>query len=259
MTSLPGSTRRVAVAVFLIAPLLTGCFEGSGVPMTWSGPPFSADIVDLRQPTKPATRIYVGDQRVRMESMDPTGRTALVFDPQHNTTLLISEKDRSYIDAGMFARVIAIGFAPLMRFFRPAGTGDPCTQWNTTVDMFTAITRQHRSGPPPHFTCQSLGAESVDGRSAHKWSVTEDSHSNSGTVWIDDRLQIVSKSMDQNGEMEMRNIKEGAPPQAMFEAPADYQKLSLAAMVSALAKGKAASSNDTMPKDTAIKSGAADH
>ena len=227
--------------------------------MQWSGPPFSADIVDLRQPSKPPTRIYVGEQKLRMESMDPTGRTALVFDPQHGSTMLISEKDRTYIDAGMFSSAIAVAFAPLMHFFRPAGTGDPCTQWNSTVDMYSAITRHRSSGPAPHFTCQSLGAESVSGRPAQKWAVTEDSHSNAGTVWIDDRLHIVSKSMDQNGQMEMRNIQEGAPPQAMFEAPAGYQKLSLAGMLSALAKGKAPSSNDMGSKENAPKDSAAGH
>ncbi len=234
--------RRTAV---LLAPLLAACFGGmggGGVP-AWKGPPFSADIVNLKDSTKPPSRLYLGDGKMRMESLDPASRNALVFDPAHNTTIWINEKDHNYIDAGMFTSVVAVAFAPLMRFIRPATGGDPCTGWNSTVDQFATFLKQRKSGPPPHFVCHSMGSENVDGRPAAKWAVTDDADKNSGVVWIDDRLQIVTKSMDNTGQMEMRNIKEGPQPAELFAPPAGYQKLGLTEMLGALGKAKNSSSD----------------
>lgn len=227
---------RAAMAMML-APLLTRCLPGSGGPIAqWSGPPFSADIVDLRDPTKAPTRIYLGDGKMRLNVAGATGATALVLDPAHGSTLVISDKDRTYIDAGMFTPLVTVAFAPVMHFVRPASGSDPCVEWNTTVDQFTSLMRQHASQPPPHFTCRSEGTEPVAGRPAQKWAVTGSSERESGAVWIDQRLHIVSKSADGSGQMELRNIREGPQPPALFAAPAGYQKLSVAAMVAGLAK-----------------------
>ncbi|GEM_PF-2013131 len=204
-----------------------GGFGGGGVP--WNGTPFSADLVDLRHPAKPPTRVYIGDGRVRMESTGPGDRSAFVFDPGHGTTLVINDKARTYIDGGIFTPVVSAGFAPLLRLFRPMADGDPCTVWNGTVDGIAAFVPRHTSGTPPHFTCRATGTESVNGRPAHKWLVTAD-HTDGGnsgpsTVWIDDRLHVISRSRDANGEMEMRNVHEGAPPADLFVPPSGYRRI----------------------------------
>ena len=230
-----GMTRALAVAVVAAAPLLLDCTEG--LPSTaaaWNGPPFSADITDPRQPTKPPTRVYLGGGKMRMESTDPDSRGALVLDPASHTVLLINDKDRMYIDAGMLAPAVASGFAPIMHFFRPVGGGDPCAEWNTTVDQFSALIQQHRSGPLPQLTCRSLGSETIDGRPAQKWSVSSNVDSRTSTVWIDQRLQVISKSADDNGQMEMKNIHEGPQPATLFAAPSGYRKLGLSEMLASL-------------------------
>ena len=128
----------------------------------------------------------------------------------------------------MFAPMISAGMAPMLRLFRPAASGDPCVSWNGAVDQFATFVR-HSSGPPPQFSCTAAGTDVVDGRSAHKWTVvtTGGSGDNPGpsTVWIDDRLHILSKSTDAHGSMGMRNIKEGAPSNDLFAPPAGYQKI----------------------------------
>jgi hypothetical protein len=251
-----GTTRALAVVLVAAAPLLLHCAEGSpGTAAAWNGPPFSADITNPREPTKPPTRVYLGGGKMRMESTDPDSRGALVLDPATHTVLLISDKDRMYIDAGMLAPAVASGFAPIMHFFRPVAGGDPCAEWNTTVDQFSALIQQHRSGPPPQFTCRSLGSETVDGRPAQKWSVSSNIDARTSTVWIDQRLRVISKSSDDNGQMEMKNIHEGPQPATLFAPPSGYRKLGLSEMLASLRGNKTSSSSagdlEAKPPDTA--------
>jgi hypothetical protein len=243
-------TRALTALALAIAPLTTRCFTGNLSDAQYNGPPFSADIVSISEPNKPPTRIFMGNGKMRMESTDPTSHGALVFDPVHSTTLLIMDKDRTYIDAGMFTSLVAAGFAPLMHFMRPVTAGDPCTEWNSTVNAFTPFTSRRQSGPPPHFTCRSLGTDNVGGRPAQKWGVTSSTDNKEGTIWIDQRLHIMSKAADDHSQMELRNIHEGPQAVALFEAPAGYRKLSVASMLSALGKDKSAPSTGTPPPTT---------
>ena len=236
----PSRTIPAIAAIVLSGGLMVaGCTGDAGRNAVWTGPAFSAELVDLQHPDKAPTRIFLSAGRIRLETQDsssPLG--ALVLDPAHGTTLLINQANRSYIDAGMFSSVAAASFAPLLKFFRPASSGDPCTGWNSTVGQYSVFIKQRKSEQPPHFTCRSLGAESVGGRPAQKWAVTTDaSPPDAGMVWIDDRLHIVSRSKDQDGGMEMRNVREAPQPDSLFAAPADYRKLSAASIMGDLLKG----------------------
>jgi hypothetical protein len=241
-----------------IAVTLTACFFGGGTGDAWNAPPFSADLYDLRSPGKPPTRIYIGAGKLRIQSTDPGQTTAFVFDPQHGTTMVIDDKAKTYIDAGMFSRVVAAGAAPFLHLFRPAEGGDPCSVWNGTVDQFAAFGRG-RSGPPPHFTCQSAGSDKVDGRPAQKWTVTtqggDQNQGGPATVWIDDHLHVISRSIDANGQSEMRNIKEGEPAADLFVPPGGYRKIGVTDFLGALSHttpggGPSAPSGDK-PSDSA--------
>jgi hypothetical protein len=229
-------TSAIAAAVLALAPLTTSCFPADLSQAAWNGPPFSADLVNTNEPTKGPARIYLGNGKMRMEGGDPNDRSALVFDPAHHGTLLISDKNRTYIDAGMFTSLLAAGFAPLMRFVRPVGTGDPCAGWNSAVHSFTSFVPQQQRRNPPQLTCHDLGGDNINGRPAEKWAVTSSVDSESGTLWIDQRLHIVSKAVDKHSAMEMRNIHEGAQPAGIFEPPAGYEKLSITTMLSKLGK-----------------------
>jgi hypothetical protein len=234
MCTRPRATSTLAIASFVSTAVLSACFEQSAAPFQWAGPPFSADLTDLRAPSKPATRIYVGDGKLRVESLDPSGGGALVLDPSTTTVLVIDDKDRSYIDAGLFTPLVAVGLAPAMHLLRPTGSGDPCVAWNTTVDQFSSFAHRTRSEPPPHFTCRSLGLASLNGRPTHKWTVQANEGSVASTVWIDERLHVIAKSDDNGARMEMRNIHEGPQPAALFTAPAGYKRLGITEMLAAL-------------------------
>lgn len=254
LVSCPARVTRVAAMSTALASLLTACLASpGGNTAALNGPPFSADLTDPGNPSKPPTRIYLGDGKLRMESTDSLSRGALVLDPAHNVTLLILDKDRTYIDAGMLAPMIGAGFAPLMRFIRPVTSGDPCAEWNSTVDQYATLLRQRSSGPPPKFSCSKLGTESVNDRPATKWAVTATPDNKTATVWIDERLHVISKSMDSNGQMEMRNIHEGPQPTALFVPPEGYRKLGMAEMLGSLGKTGAPANGPAGSGDTPQK------
>jgi len=173
----------------------------------------------------------------RRQSTDTSQLGALVLDPAHKATLLINDRKQEYLDAGMFTSLVTATFGPVLRFFRPAGAGDPCTQWNTTTMPFASLSHS-KSDALPHFTCKSLGSESVDGRAAHKWQWTNDAQNGgSGLVWIDDRLQVVTKAEDSGDHMELRNIKEGTFAASMFTPPTSYKKVSVTSIMGSLMSG----------------------
>lgn len=238
---MPGRLAEILSAALLVgAPLATGCMNGEtvGGAAAWNGPPFSAEIVDPGQPTKPPSRIYLGGGKLRLESEDTSSFGAIVIDPMHGKTLIVNDLARSYIDAGLFTALVTIGFAPVMHVLRPAGSGDPCQQWNSAINPFRAFVKPDKSTPPPQFTCKNLGAEAVNGRAAQKWAVTSnDPNDGVMTIWIDDRLHIMSRSQDKNGAMEMRNIREGEQPDSLFTPPASYKKLSFTSLVGGMLHG----------------------
>ena len=254
-------TRLLASACIAALPL-AGCNNGEGVAgASWSGPPFSAEMFDPANPSKPGSRIYIGDGRIRLETEDTAGLGAIVLDPAKGTAMLVNDRAKSYIDAGMFTSVITIGFAPLMRVLRPAGSGDPCTQWNSAINPFGAFAKSKDGSPPPKFTCRSLGSESVGGRPAQKWAVTSnDPNDKPSTVWVDDKLHVLSRSQDDGGgAMEMRNVREGAPPDSLFTPPASYKKISMSSILGGMMGGS--KGTDTSAGSSFLKKlqGAASH
>jgi hypothetical protein len=240
--ALMSSRFGVATVVALIAGggWLTACIgrEIAGAANAWDGAAFSAEMFDPAHPTKPVSRIYLGDGRVRLESEDTSSIGAIVLDPAHGTTLIVNDPAKSYIDAGMFTSLVTIGFAPLMKVLRPAGSGDPCTQWNSAINPFGAFAKNSKDGQMQQWTCKSLGSESVDGRPAQKWAVASNDPSDGPmTIWVDDKLHVLSRSQDKDGMMEMRNIHEGAQPDSLFTPPANYKKISISGLLGGMLGG----------------------
>lgn len=240
-------TRSMRMTVLpLCCALAAACF-GSAPGDAWNAPPFSADLVDLHNGDRTPTHIDVGVGKLRMVSNNNGKTTSFVFDPEKHTLIVIDDQAKTYVDAGMFSSMVAAGMGPMLRLFRPAADGDPCTTWNGTVNQFATFTKQR--GEPPHFSCTPMGSDAVNGRPAHKWTVTttggNEASPGPSTVWIDDHLHIITKSVDPNGSMEMRDVREGAPSADLFVAPASYQKIGVTEFLAALAKGAGATSGST--------------
>ncbi len=115
-----GPARWIRILIVPVSIAIGACF---GVPTgdAWNGPPFSADLVDLRNGGgRVPTHVYVGVGRLRMESAEPGKTTAFIFDPQKGTLLVIDKEAKTYIDAGMFSSLAAAEMTPMLRLFRPA-------------------------------------------------------------------------------------------------------------------------------------------
>lgn len=235
----------IATALCIGAFALSSCIgrEIAGAANAWDGAAFSAEMFDPAHPDKPVSRIYLGDGRVRLESEDTSSIGAIVLDPAHGSTLIVNDPAKSYIDAGMFTSLVTIGFAPLMKVLRPAGSGDPCSQWNSAINPFGAFAKNSKNGQVPQWTCKSLGSESVGGRPAQKWAVASNDPSDGPmTIWVDDKLHVLSRSQDKSGTMEMRNIHEGAQPDSLFTPPANYKKISISGLLGGMLGGDSSKS-----------------
>ena len=133
------STSRIpgffSTALLSAALMLTACMNGEAVggADAWTGPPFSAEMVDPEHPGKQASRIYLGDGKIRLESEDTSSIGAIVLDPAHGTTLLVNYPAKSYIDAGMFTSMFA-GY--------PAYAGPPAEMLVTTKSAPCSASRR---------------------------------------------------------------------------------------------------------------------
>lgn len=245
MHTTPRRPAVFAAAIVVAVLLLAGCVgqEIAGSANAFGGAAFSAEMFDPAKPGKPVSRIYLGDGKVRLQSYDTSSIGAIVVDPAHGTTLIVNDPAKAYIDAGMFTPLVTVAFAPLMRVLRPAGTGDPCAQWNSAINPFGAFAKQDKNHPPPQYTCKSLGAESVNGRASQKWAVTSnDPKDGPMTIWVDDKLHLLTKTQDSDGGMEMRNIAEGPQPDSLFTPPASYKKLTISSILGGMLGGSGDSS-----------------
>lgn len=199
---------------------------------------FSADVVRTPDPGGSTMRIYVGADKLRMQTLEhgqPEG--SVIWDAAQHSTTIVMDRDHAYIASGpgsVVNRMLTQNGAPTMwQLFRPSTASDPCSAWNALVQSMP-----HDSAPP-HVACRSLGSESVNGRAAHKWSVTSTQHGSAqnGTVWIDDQLRVVSKSQDANGTMQLTNVQVAPQPDAVFQIPAGYRPIDTSALVAQLRSG----------------------
>jgi hypothetical protein len=198
---------------------------------------FSADVVSANDAGS-TTRVNVGRMKMRLQTLKGgQPEASVIWDGIQKSTTIVMDRDHSYIAGNtspLFnAAFNASGVPTLVRFFQPRDAGDPCSEWNSAVLPYRDSTHA-----PPHFACQSAGTEAVNGRPAQKWTVTttQDGKTQSGDVWIDSRLHVVSKSQDRDGhgEMELRNIQEGPQPDAAFQIPAGYHPVDANALLAKL-------------------------
>ena len=62
------------------------------------------------------------------------------------------------------------------------------------------------------------------------------------SVWIDERLGVVTRVQDSEQVLEFRNISEGSQPDTRFEVPSGFAKADPAALMATRNNGKAVTS-----------------
>jgi len=223
-TSLHTLTALSAIAIVAVA-----------APPRAAAQQFSADVVRIPDRGTETTRLYVGSSNLKLQSLEngqPSSSALWDFNTKAFTILL--DNQHAYIGGTNTALVSQLmaksGAPPMWKMFRPSPNTDPCTTWNALIQASTAAD----STPAGHTTCRSLGNEAVNGRAAQKWAVTStDRHgkTDKGTVWIDSRLHVVSRTQDSTGTMELRNVQEGPQPASIFAIPASYHPLDVRKMM----------------------------
>lgn len=161
---------------------------------------FSADIVSSSQGHTATSKIFVKDQKSRME---PKGQpTYSIMRGDKQVVWMVMPDQKSYME------------------MKP----NPGQQPRTEEKVGGEVSRK------------LIGSETVDGHPAQKYEVT---YSESGKTekmyqWMatDIKFPVKMAAVDGSWTVEYKNIKMAAQPDTLFEVPSDYKKMAMPAMPS---------------------------
>jgi hypothetical protein len=173
---------------------------------------FSADFIEHGDGSSRG-KLYGQSDRLRLENYDAESGavvSAVLVDFTRHTTIVVLPSQRTYLDLseGSFAHPLD------WQMFRPDSADDACSSWQKVA---TAHKKQQ--------TCKKLGVEMIDGRSAVKYQASGFDSSDTGFLWVDQRLRLILKAEGKGTHIEMRNVKDGSQPPSLFETPTGFQKM----------------------------------
>jgi hypothetical protein len=179
---------------------------------------FSAVMVDSHGSDMARTPFNVGDGKVRWATTRGDSVTgAVILDFRRRTLVALDDQTQQYYTPSGDDPVTEM--ADLFFIMRPSDVRDPCKGWNAAAMADKA--------EPPHFACQHLGADTVNGRPADKWQLTYKRSGKTGYAWIDPELHYLVKMQDPAAQttMQVRNVKEGPQALSLFAVPPSYTKM----------------------------------
>jgi hypothetical protein len=146
---------------------------------------FAADMVRRGPDGQAMTgKMYVGDDRIRMEMSQKGREMVRISDQKRGTELVLFPAEKAYLE-----RSSAPGAAPAAPPpAKPSAEADPC------VGM-------------AGMTCRRVGTEAVNGRPAVKWemTMTDQGKTMTATQWLDAERGLPTKQVLPNGQtMEMK-------------------------------------------------------
>ncbi len=180
---------------------------------------FSADMVsnEGRSATEHTAKIYVIKNKMRVDGMgDKTQQGSVVMNYDTQMITIIMPQQHMYMETRFDQGPMAQQQHKLM-FFQAIDVENACPDWHKMTDK--------QGG-----SCTKVGDDSVNGRSAVKYTTT-DTDGKTGTVWIDKSLRFPIKWETKDGAGELKNIQEGSQPSSLFEPPAGYQKFDMSNMM----------------------------
>jgi hypothetical protein len=193
-------------ASMVVAMVLSGLIPG-----VCRAQNFSADVVYTAPSTPdapsagaassphPPSKIYVGKDKMRLETRGVTG-TILLVNAEEHTTVALFPLLKVYQN-------LAAGPA---QYFRVEDAENACPDWQKAASQ--------------KFDCIKVGPEVVDGRQTVKYQNKSTLTDTATTaVWIDAALKFVVKWADPDNSAELRNITEGVQPADLFVVPGNYQ------------------------------------
>jgi hypothetical protein len=162
---------------------------------------FTADMVHSKPQSDVVTKVYVREDKMRLETTSQEHSGVAIVNLEQRTSLMLVPASKTYVASR------APSATP---FFRPADADNACEAWEKFV-----------SKPG---TCTKVGEETVNGRSTVKYKGTAP-NGDTGFAWVDRQLKFVTKWEGEKTAVEFQNIKEGPQQASLFAVPSDYEKI----------------------------------
>ncbi len=160
-----------------------------------AGVQFSADMIQNAGGKTSKMRYFQGDQKQRMEMKSDDGKAvASIIDIKARRMLQLMPEEKMYMEMPLGGQLTA-------------WAADEKTQ-NEYYDMKPA------------------GTETINGYVCDKYNLIPKKQGlEKATTWISRKLGYPIKTVSLSHSMELTNIREGAQPASLFEAPKGYQKM----------------------------------
>jgi hypothetical protein len=229
----------ISVGIFLAA-------TGSAV-AGWFGADFSADTYQLSaQQQSQVGKMYVSGGKVRTEMTVRDKKMVEIIDPDKGLAWLLDPQVKRYRERVVPKRDEAPSednpcrgqaAASCQRLGEEMLNGRKAQKWRRTLGQQQQVLwldSEH------HFPLQLvidgkavmsmryLGQERIGERTVEKWEARENSPQGAqlSLQWYDPQLNIAVRQQAANGAVrELRNIRLGEQPAALFRPPEDYQRI----------------------------------
>ena len=174
---------------------------------------FSADSV-VRDPSGGILRgkVYRASNMYRVEAVSPaanaTDPAIVIVDVASEVSYLIDDQQKIIM--------VSHGRAALNRIsIAVPADGDLCARLAKSASQ--------------NASCRSLGEDTLNGRPAVKWEMTESFNGQTATqyVWVDPKLGAAIRVDAGRATRELQNIQEAPQPARLFAIPADYRRIDL--------------------------------
>jgi hypothetical protein len=196
--------RRPALACALLLSLPLAA------PLGAQAPQFRAEVTQTGDTSFDGT-FYFGNGRIRIEGVADGEDVTAIVDGPGNRMIVLMPEDEAYL-------TMDLGSAP---FSAPAASpmdpANPCSSGEVS-------------------DCRNLGTENVNGYAARGWEYTRDGERE--TAWIATELRFPVRTIEADGTTtDFTNVQLGAQPAALFQPPAGWTEMDMAAMLGGLGGG----------------------
>ena len=157
-----------------------------------------AAAIATETPSHAPSRLYVSNDKMRLETRGSMG-TILLVNSEEQTTYALFPSKKEY-------EPVAGG---LSEYFRVKDAENACPDWQNAAAQ--------------KIDCEKIGHELVDGRQTVKYRNKGASDVAASAVWIDVVMKFVVKWESAGTGVELRNIQEGQQAADLFTLPADYE------------------------------------
>lgn len=169
---------------------------------------FSADLVRQKPQNAATTKVFVSGDKVRFEASGQKTSPYSIINLAQRTSSMVLPDTKSYIVSP--PGHVSASY-PLFHVDDPENA---CKTWEKVID-------EPKS-------CAKVGDDTLNGRSTVKYTGATE-NGDTGTAWVDRKLNVVIKWQGERSAAEMQNIQEGPQAASLFEVPSDYEKLDSAA------------------------------